>query len=109
MKNVSPVKIWRKQKKIHKLLGQTGKVVSWTKIHTPPVGFAEKAPYPVVLVKMDKVGAYGNTPVLVGQLVDYDGEVKKGLPVKTVYRRIGKVHQEGVINYGLKFKALGSQ
>lgn len=103
MKNVSPVKIWRKQKKIHKLLGQTGKVVSWTKIHTPPTGFEDEVPYVVVLVELN-----GGLR-LVGQLVDFEEKIKKRMKVKTAYRRIGKAHEEGVIDYGLKFKALGSQ
>ena len=61
---ISPVKIWRNQKKIASLLGKTGKIVSWTTIRTPPAGFAEQAQYPVVLVELD------NKDRVMAQLVD---------------------------------------
>lgn len=99
MRFISPVKIWRKQKQIYQLLGQKGRIISWTKIHTPPVGFADEAPYFVVLARMT------DGTVKVGQLVNWQNKPpQKGLKVELVYRRLGKVNEEDLINYGLKFQ-----
>jgi len=95
---ISPVKVWRHQKQIASLLGQEGKVVSWTLIEVPPAGYESEAPYPVVIVKLDKGGR------MTGQLVDWEEKnLKIGQKVKVVYRRIRKPDEEGVIPYGAKF------
>lgn len=96
----SPVKIWRNQKKIAKSLGKIGVVESFTYIRVPPVGFEAQAPYPVVLVSIDR-------EKLIGQLVDYEiNQLKTGQKVKAVLRRIKESGKEGVIPYGIKFKPL---
>jgi hypothetical protein len=94
----SPVKIWRNQKYIRDLLGQTGRIVSYTIVRVPPNGFASQAPYPVVLVslKNNRVTA---------QLVDYDvKQLKIGQKVQAVLRKTKCIGKEGVIPYGVKFK-----
>jgi len=53
---LSPVKIWRNQKKTASLIGKTGKIVSWTVIRVPPADFTDQAPYPVVLVELTEGG-----------------------------------------------------
>ncbi len=98
---ISPVKVWRRQKKIKKILGKTGKIISWTKIFISGKGFKKYAPYPVVLVSFsDKEKAYG-------QLVDYHQEdLKIGQKVVAVLRKVREVTPEGVIAYGVKFKPI---
>jgi len=98
---ISPVKIWRRQKNIRKLLGETGIITSWTKIFVPGNGFQRYAPYPVVLVKLD------DGEKAVGQLVDYnDNDLKIGQSVKTVLRKVREGTDDGVIAYGIKFKLI---
>ena len=96
---LSPVKIWRNQKKTASLIGKTGKIVSWTVIRVPPADFTDQAPYPVVLVELTE----GKR--IIAQLVDYDSEnLKQGQKVKTVIRRVIKPNSEGIIPYGIKVK-----
>lgn len=96
---MSPVKIWRNQRKIRKILGQKGKILSWTKIHVPPSGFESQAPYVVVVAKLDLDISY------TAQLVDWEEEhLFTGQDVVAVLRRTRDPGIEGVIPYGIKFK-----
>ena len=98
---LSPVKIWRNQKKIQKLLNIHGKILSWTKIYVPPLGFESQAPYVIVVVKLNSGINY------TAQLVDWEEKhLKIGEKVKTVLRRTRDPGEEGVIPYGIKFKPL---
>lgn len=82
-------------------MGKEGKIISWTLIRVPPAGYEQEAPYPVVLVELEK----GKR--LTAQLVDWEKkDVVTGRKVKVVYRRIRKPDSEGVIPYGIKFKPL---
>lgn len=97
---ISPVKLWRNQKKIRDLLGIRGTLVSYTIIRVPLAGFENQAPYVVVLVNIGK-------RCLVGQLVDVKPEdVKLGLKVRSVVRRVREPDPEGIIPYGIKFVLL---
>lgn len=98
---ISPVKIWRNQKKIQLLLGFTGKIVSFSKVYVPPAGFEFQAPYVVVMVKLDMGNNY------TAQLVDWDEEnVVTGQKVIAILRRTKNPGNEGVIPYGIKFKPI---
>ncbi len=98
---ISPVKVWRNQKKIAALVGKTGKIVSWTVVRVPPTGFSEQAPYPVVLVELvagDRIMA---------QLVDWqEKDLTLGRQVVAVVRRVAQPNNEGIIPYGIKVKPL---
>lgn len=95
----SPVKIWRNQKFTRDLLGIVGEVVSWTVIRVPPGSFSDQAPYAVALVKLE------NGKIIPSQVVDCQmGEVKTGLRVRTILRRVTKPDDDGVISYGAKVK-----
>jgi uncharacterized protein len=96
---LSPVKIWRSQKKVRKLLGLEGKIISFTRVHVPPAGFVSQAPYIVVIARLD--GGTG----CVAQLVDFeDKQLKIGQKVITVLRKTRDPGTEGVIPYGIKFR-----
>ncbi len=98
---VSPVKIWRRQKEIRKLLGQKGKVLTWTKVFVAGPDFKRYAPYPVVLVEFEP----GRRAF--GQLVDYEEkDLKIGASVVAVLRKVRETDKEDVIAYGIKFKPL---
>lgn len=98
---ISPVKIWRRQKEIRKILGKEGKILTWTKIHITGADFKKYAPYPVVLVELEnKEKAYG-------QLVDYEeNDLNIGKKMAPVLRKMREPSKEGVITYGVKFKPL---
>jgi uncharacterized OB-fold protein len=96
---LSPVKIWRNQKKVRAIVGVRGTVVSWTVIRVPPAGFGDMAPYAVVIVALP-----GDKRIM-AQLVDVEPkEVKKGMKVVSVIRRVTQPTGDGVIPYGIKVK-----
>lgn len=98
---ISPIKIWRRQKEIRKILGKKGKVLVWTKIYTPGSDFKKYAPYSVVLVELE------SKEKIYGQLVDYkDSDLKTGSEVISILRKVRTSTDEGVIAYGVKFKPL---
>lgn len=98
---VSPVKIWRSQKKITHLLHVTGAIVSWTKVHVPSATFEREAPYVVAIVKLDNGKQY------TAQLVDWnEHHVQIGQRVLVVLRRTKEAGNESVIPYGIKFQPI---
>lgn len=105
---LSPVKIWRNQKKIAGLIGRTGTIVSWTVVRVPPARFSNQAPYPVVLVQLD------SGERLMAQMVDppvgeagwQPKELAFGQRVVTLLRRAVEPTTEGIIPYGIKVKPL---
>lgn len=95
----SPVKIWRNQKKIARLIGKTGRVLSWTIIRVPPGDFTNQAPYPVVLVE------FQDKERMCAQLVDWEPkQLKFGQKVIAIVRRTIKPDAGGIIPYGIKVK-----
>lgn len=95
----SPVKVWRNQKNIARLLGSTGEVLTWTYIRVPPGGFSNIAPYPVALVRLDS----GEN--ITAQVVDAEN-ITIGTKVCVVVRRTSEPSTEGIIPYGIKVKPL---
>ena len=83
-------------------LGGNGEIVSYTVIHSPPEGFDHKGPYIMAVVKLDE------GPCLTTQIVDCEPEdLKIGMKVKKVFRRIREDGEAGLIHYGFKFKPRG--
>jgi uncharacterized OB-fold protein len=98
---LSPVKIWRNQKKIKKLLGLEGKIITFTKVHVPPSGFEGQAPYVVVVASLESGINY------TAQLVDWEEkDLQFGRRVISVLRRTREPGEESVIPYGIKFKPI---
>ncbi len=96
---ISPVKIWRNQKHFTKLIGKTGRIVSWTMIRVPPDGFSEQAPYPLAVVRLD-TGIQ-----ITAQVVDWENDqCVANQKVVTVIRRTIDTTADGVIPYGVKVK-----
>lgn len=94
----SPVKIWRKQKKVRELLGMRGKIVSWTQIHSPVVGMEPFTPYISALIELD------NGTKVFGQIVGTKlQELKIGSVVKSVLRKNFENEPQSVIDYSAKF------
>lgn len=97
----NPVRSWRKQQDRYQYLNQEGRLVSWTRIHTPPVSFVQQTNYIVGIIKL-KSGKQ-----VTAQLVEIDqSQLKKGLKVKGILRKLYEDGEAGVITYGVKFKPL---
>jgi len=95
----TPVKQWRRQKKVATLIGKEGVLVQWTIIRTPPKAFAKEAPYPVVIVQLD------SGEKMIGQLVDWQpDDLSTGKRVIAVLRRVYPNDTESIISYTIKFK-----
>ncbi len=96
---VSPVKLWRRQDEVSKLIGKSGKIVSFALIRVPAKGFEKLAPYPVVIVE------FANGKKITGQLTEWDkNDLKKGKKVIAVLRRLTPQNTESIISYVIKFK-----
>lgn len=81
----------------YKLSGK-GTVEAVTTVHAPPAGFELQAPYVLALVRLEE------GPRVAAQVVDTKpGNVKMGMPVRAVFRRINEEGESGVIQYGYKF------
>ena len=80
-------------------LPETGKVVSWTVIRSPPEGYEKYAPYVVALVELD------DGLRLLSQLTDVAAEqVRSGMRVEAVLRKVKEDGPAGIIQYGYKFR-----
>ena len=76
-----------------------GTVYSYTTVFDPPAGFEAYAPYPVALVKLDE------GPMVTAQLTDVGADdVRIGMPVEMVTRKLSEQGDEGIIQYSYKFR-----
>jgi hypothetical protein len=81
------------------LLSGKGEVYSFTVVHEPPTGYETQAPYAVALVKLEE------GPLVTAQLTDIDAvDIKIGMPVEMVTRKLRTDGAEGLIQYGYKFR-----
>ena len=81
-----------------KLSGK-GKVVTYSVIHVAPEQFADQAPYPIAIIKLDE------GPKITAQIVDCcPKDVKIGMKVQATFRKIQEDGKIGAIYYGYKFK-----
>ncbi len=83
----------------HTQLPQTAKLLSFTVVRQAPVGFEELAPYIVGVVEFE------DGTRLVTQLTDCEPEeLKIGMEVEAVVRKITQDGPSGLIIYGFKFR-----
>ena len=76
-----------------------GKVYSYSTVYRPPAEFAAQAPYTVALVQLEE------GPLVTAQLTDaLPEQLEIGMPVEMVTRRLQAEGEEGIINYGYKFR-----
>lgn len=76
-----------------------GTVYSYTTVYDPPAGFEAYVPYPVALVKLDE------GPMVTAQLTDVGADdVRIGMPVEMVTRKLSEQGDEGIIQYSYKFR-----
>lgn len=94
-----PAKIWREAKKESQSFGQEGRLLYWTTVKVAGEAHEKMAPYVVALIRL------GRKEVVGGQLVDWEGkELKKGMKVTGVSRRMRVEGKEGLIRYGVKWR-----
>lgn len=74
-----------------------GEIVTYTIIHTATEGFGHQTPYALAIVKLDE------GPRLTSQIVAESREMKIGMRVKPVFRKLGEESDRGMIYYGTKF------
>ena len=80
-------------------LSGKGKIFSFTRIHVPPSGFEEQAPYTMVIVELEE------GVKITGQLVDSSfDDVNIGDKVEVAFRVIQSNDPYGLIHYGFKFR-----
>ena len=85
-----------------KILSPRGKILSWSVIYAPPSGFSSLTPYVIALVKL------GDGPTIFTQITDcVEKDLRVGLPVEAVFRKLRSAGSEGIIQYGLKFRPAG--
>jgi uncharacterized OB-fold protein len=80
-------------------LPRSGKIVTYSLIHSAPDGFETNVPYPVALIELD------DGTKITSQLTDCDGsQITVGMPVEMAVRRIREESPSGIIVYGYKFR-----
>lgn len=85
------------QMKAFQLKG-VGTLMTFSVVHDPPRGFETQIPYVVGIIEMDE------GVKLAAQIVDCDPkEVKIGMRVKDVFRKVREDGKAGVIHYAYKF------
>src|SRR5437763_5458680 len=82
-------------------LSGRGEVYSVSTMYNVPQGFEEQKPYTVALIKLDE------GPMVTAQLTDIaSADVKIGLRVEMVTRKLREDGKEGQIVYGYKFRPI---
>jgi uncharacterized OB-fold protein len=80
-------------------LPRTGTLITYTWVTQPTKDFATQAPYVVGLIKLD------DGTLIVSQLTDVEiEELKDGIRVEAVFRRMFEEGDSGLIYYGTKFR-----
>ena len=83
------------------LFAGSGTLYSCSQMTQSPRGFSNIGPYVVGMVTLDE------GPVIMAQLTDVDGvELRIGMPVEMVTRKIQENSANGYIVYGYKFRPL---
>ena len=80
----------------HKFEGK-GEVVTYTVIHTAAKGFEMQTPYNLAIIKLDEGAS------LTAQVICHQDEMKIGMRVHSVFRKLGEESEKGMIYYGTKF------
>jgi len=73
-------------------------VLTFTVVQEPRRGFELQVPYVLAIVRLDE------GPAILGQVVDCaPADVRIGMRLRSVFRKIGEEGKSGVIHYGYKF------
>ncbi|RME79513.1 MAG: Zn-ribbon domain-containing OB-fold protein [Methanobacteriota archaeon] len=86
---------------VKKAFKGTGRVVTYSRVDVPPIGFEKEAPYYIAVIELDE----GTR--LTAQVSGVDS-LETGMRVKAVFRKIQQEDPEGLIHYGFKFVPMSS-
>ena len=103
----SPIKFWRNSKKQYKYLGKRGKIISFTRIKAAPAGFGKYAPYWAGIIELDN-GDRVAGQIVVSNTKRQTSNAKENTRVVGILRRMRDVGEEGVVEYGVKWKIVKS-
>lgn len=79
--------------------GGKGEVYSFAHVADAPAGYTEYQPYTMALIKLEE------GPLLTAQLTDVDeADVRIGMPVEMVTRKLKEEGENGMVVYGYKFR-----
>jgi len=79
----------------------TGTVVTATVVHQAQTGYEMFGPYCMAIIELDE------GPKITSQIVDCEpNNVKSGMKVKSVFRKLGEDSESGILHYGTKFVLL---
>ncbi|MCC7571355.1 Zn-ribbon domain-containing OB-fold protein [Candidatus Micrarchaeota archaeon] len=93
------VKCRRQGKLKTKIFCGKGKIETYTKVYTAPTGLELEVPYYLAIINLSE------GPSILGQLVETDSEkIKIGSNVEFIFRKMREDGEEGLIQYGYKFK-----
>jgi len=95
----TPVKIWRRKRKLADLIGKKGIVESFTTVRVAPKAFGQYSPYVVAIVLL------GNGQRVIGQIVESE-TIVIGQKVTAVLRRSLTEGKKEAISYVIKFRPL---
>jgi len=80
-------------------LSRIGKLYSYTIVHVPPAEKEHETPYIIGIIELD------DGCRLTAEIVDCNPEeLRIGIPVEMVFRKIGEESESGIIYYGYKFR-----
>jgi hypothetical protein len=83
-----------------KLSGR-GEVYSFSTMYNAPRGYEDQKPYTIALIRLD------DGPMITAQLTDVNhGDVRIGMRVEMVTRKLREDGDEGQIIYGYKFRPI---
>ena len=86
--------------KVYKL-AERGEIITWTIINNAPIGFEKYVPYVVALIELE------DGCRLLSQIVDISAEeIRVGLKVEAVFRKVKEDGKSGIIQYGYKFRSI---
>ena len=74
------------------------KLYSFTRVHDAGDDFSDQRPYVMGIVELDE------GPRITAQIVELVDEPEIGMPLEMVFRKIREEGEEGVIQYGYKFR-----
>lgn len=80
-------------------LPENGELVTFTIVRSPPKGFEKASPYVIGIVKLE------DGTMITSQITDVETEeVKVGMKVEAVFRKVVEDGDSGIIQYAVKFR-----
>lgn len=81
----------------------TGEVVTYTIVHTSAKDYAKLTPYILAIIRLDE------GPRLTSQVICDHSDIRIGMRVRSVFRKLGEESDKGMIYYGTKFVPVDSR